>query len=217
MEAVVEFKERIVKFARERYDMGQNKFEDYCGISGGTIAAIKANGPTASLLMRVAEKCPELNMNWLFTGKGNMLNSVETLTSSGGGVPGKPLPLVKREALSGKIVKNFKESMIEGYYVIPEFQDEESFLTHVKGDAMIPKYNGGDIIVCKKVDNSFILWGRVYVITTKTYGSMVKRVFQGEREGFLKLVSENTKYAPFYVPVEEITSMAIVAGAVTLE
>lgn len=215
--AMVEFKDRLVEFAKERYGMGQNKFEEHCGIGRGVINGIKANGPTAMVLMRVADKCPELNMNWLFTGKGNMLNGVEAITSSGGGVPGKPLPLVKREALSGKIVKNFKESMIEGYYVIPEFQDEESFLTYVKGDAMIPKYNGGDIIVCKKVDNSFILWGRVYVVTTKTYGSMVKRVFQGERDGFLKLVSENTKYAPFYVPVEEITSMAIVAGAVTLE
>ena len=46
---------------------------------------------------------------------------------------------------------------------------------------------------------------------------MVKRIFPGDQEGYYKLVSENTKYAPFHVPISEIASKAIVVGVVTLE
>lgn len=69
-----DFKNRLVEFARTRYDMGQTRFEEMCGIHPGTISAIKANGPTASVVTKIAFKCPELNLNWLFRGDGEMLN-----------------------------------------------------------------------------------------------------------------------------------------------
>ena len=69
-----EFKERLELFAKTQYNMGQTRFEDYCGLAHGTISAIKANGPSASVVTRVAVKCPELNLNWLFRGDGEMLN-----------------------------------------------------------------------------------------------------------------------------------------------
>ena len=69
-----DFKNRLVEFARKRYDMGQTRFEEKCGIHPGTISAIKANGPTASVITKIAFACPELNLNWLFRGDGEMLN-----------------------------------------------------------------------------------------------------------------------------------------------
>ena len=69
-----DFKKRLVEFARVRYDMGQTRFEEMCGIHPGTISAIKSNGPTASIVTKIAIKCPELNLNWLFRGDGEMLN-----------------------------------------------------------------------------------------------------------------------------------------------
>lgn len=70
-----DFKKRLVEFARVRYDMGQTRFEEMCGIHPGTISAIKANGPTASVVTKIAFACPELNLNWLFRGTGEMLIS----------------------------------------------------------------------------------------------------------------------------------------------
>lgn len=64
-----ELKQRLIDFARAQYDMGQTRFEDYCGLAHGTISAIKEKGPTASVLMRIAVKCPELDMNYLFRGR----------------------------------------------------------------------------------------------------------------------------------------------------
>lgn len=62
-------KKRLIDFARDKYDMGQTRFEDYCGLAHGTISAIKEKGPTASVIMRIATACPELDLNWLFRGE----------------------------------------------------------------------------------------------------------------------------------------------------
>ena len=67
-----EFKKRLVEFARAQYNMGQTRFEEKCGIHPGTISAIKSNGPTASVITKIAIACPELNLNWLFRGTGEM-------------------------------------------------------------------------------------------------------------------------------------------------
>lgn len=64
-----ELKTRLIEFARKQHDMGQTRFEDYCEIPHGTISAIKEKGPTASILTRIAVKCPELDLNWLFRGE----------------------------------------------------------------------------------------------------------------------------------------------------
>ena len=67
------FKQRLIDFARSRYDMGQTRFEDYCGLAHGTISAIKAAGPSASAVTKISTACPELNLNWLFRGEGEMV------------------------------------------------------------------------------------------------------------------------------------------------
>lgn len=73
------FKNRLIDFARSQYNMGQNRFEDYCGINHGTINSIKLKGPSAEIITRISNRCPELNLNWLFRGEdgGPMLNATK--------------------------------------------------------------------------------------------------------------------------------------------
>ena len=68
-----DLKNRLTLFARERYDMGQTRFEDFCGLSHGTISAIKSSGPSAMNILRISVACPDLNLNWLFRGVGDMV------------------------------------------------------------------------------------------------------------------------------------------------
>lgn len=72
------FKARLKTYARQVLDKGETAFEDYCGIHHGTISAIKANGPTASVITKIAVACPSLNLNWLFRGEGNMIIQSES-------------------------------------------------------------------------------------------------------------------------------------------
>lgn len=68
-----DFKGRIVSFIRNYLKISVRKFEETCGLTNGTIGSIKEQGPTASVLSKIAYTYPELNMNWLIRGNGQML------------------------------------------------------------------------------------------------------------------------------------------------
>jgi transcriptional regulator with XRE-family HTH domain len=68
------FKSRVLHFLKIHAKKGQTRFEEYCGLSRSTINNIKDGISTASVY-KIAEKYPELNLNWLITGKGEMLKT----------------------------------------------------------------------------------------------------------------------------------------------
>ena len=209
-----EFKKRLVEFARTRYDMGQTRFEEMCGIHPGTISAIKSNGPTAAIVTKISSTCPELNLNWLFTGQGVMINGKERHYDE---QDVQQLPLVPFEAVAGPGTPVYEDERIENFYQVSEFKDCD-FLIRVKGDSMSPHFVGGSLLACKKVVNAyFFQYGRCYVILTRSQGAMVKRIQQSEKDGYIKCVSDNVNYAPFDVPMDDIVSVALVNGAITLE
>ena len=67
-----DFKERLLSFIQAK-EMSVRRFEETCGMTNGTIGSIKAQGPTASIVSKIADTFPELNLNWLFRGTGPML------------------------------------------------------------------------------------------------------------------------------------------------
>lgn len=210
-----DFKARLVKFARERYDFGQNKFEEYCGIPRGTINNIKEGGGiSTTTLTKISVKCPELNIAWLLNGSGQMISGEDTGEAT---QTAHTLPLIPLEAFTGPGLPAFEDERIEDYYTVSEFKNSD-FLVRVKGDSMTPKFNGGDLVACKKVnDIFFIQWGRVYVIYTRSQGIMIKRLEKSDKENCIRCVSDNPRYAPFDVPDEDIISIALVNGAITLD
>lgn len=83
---------------------------------------------------------------------------------------------------------------------------------------MIPKYNSGDVVACKRVpmQDIFFQWNKVYVLDTNQ-GAIIKRVAKSEQEGCIKIVSENPNYEPFDLHLSQIYSIAIVIGVVRQE
>ena len=129
----------------------------------------------------------------------------------------KEIPLIPIEAFAGYAPEQYQDRPIENTYHITEF-DQADFLIRVKGDSMSPRFNGGDIVACKKIyELLYFQWHRIYVVYTKTQGVMIKRVEQSEKSEFIKLVSDNPNYSPFEIPKEDISDIALVMGAVTLE
>lgn len=64
-------KERIIEFLAY-LDIGQGKFEKNCGISNGTVNNIK-DGVSSPNIYKIVKRYPELNLDWLITGEGEML------------------------------------------------------------------------------------------------------------------------------------------------
>lgn len=56
---------------------GQNKFEAYIGLSAGYISKMDKNsgGITSDVMLKLKDKFPDLNFDWLITGNGSMLKT----------------------------------------------------------------------------------------------------------------------------------------------
>ena len=102
-------------------------------------------------------------------------------------------------------------------YIIPMFHEAE-FLIQVKGSSMIPKYNSGDLVACKKLllNDCFFQWHKVYVLSTDQ-GALIKRIEPADEDDYITLVSDNEKYKPFKLHKSKIYSIAIVIGVIRLE
>ena len=209
-------KERLIVFLKYK-KMGQAKFEKSIGASNGFVNNIRQS-IQPDRLHKIALLYPELNIAWLMVGGlgGKMLKEEEAkpvqefATASG-------LPLIPFDAVAGPGDPVYEDERIENYYTVSEFKDSD-FLIRVKGDSMSPHFAGGDLLACKKVqDIYFLQWNRAYVILTRSQGAMVKRVQPSEKEGCIKCVSDNPKYAPFDVPMEDVVSVALVNGSISME
>ena len=64
-------KERLLEYLKF-LNIGQNAFEDACGLSQGTINKIN-HGIRSDKLALIAAHCPDLNLRWLLLGEGSMI------------------------------------------------------------------------------------------------------------------------------------------------
>lgn len=199
---------------------GENKSE-FCRRIGRPAQAIKDivggknSSPGYELIYDILSSDLGISPKWLLLGEGPMVTPQKKDESS----TITRLPLIPIEAFAGPGLPTYEDERIEEYYTVTDFKQSD-FLIRVKGDSMTPKYTGGDLVACKVVSKEksyFLQWGRVYVIYTDSQGVMIKRVQPSEKEGYIKCVSDNAKYPPFDVPMDDIVQIALVNGAITLE
>ena len=161
----------------------------------------------------------EISSRWLLTGHGNMTGQEsEPIARPSAQTNSSAIPLIPYDAIAGYGSFDFQELPIEDFYTVEELRGAD-FLIRVKGDSMSPKYNGGDIVACKKIDTiTFWQWHKIYAICTVNQGILIKRVEEYENNpAFITCRSENPAYKPFELHEDEIVSAALVLGAIVLE
>lgn len=201
-------KERLLEFV-EFKKMNKRQFQMSIGVSNSYIQNLNENiGPL--ILEKISAVYPELNMEWLLKGEGNMINDVKMKKSNG-------IPLIPTYAMAGKFTgeQNIMINECERY-VVPVF--DADFLIPVHGTSMQPYLNSGDIIACKKIymDKLFFQWNRIYVIDTNQ-GILVKRIRKSEKKDYVILISDNPDYDPMELKIENIYSLSLVIGTIRLE
>ena len=210
-------RERLISFLKYK-KLSQGKFEKMLGTSTGYVTNIRQS-IQPDKLERIASEFPDLNIAWLMVGEdlGGPMLKKKGKEERGPDRDAVSLPLIPFEAVAGPGSPVYEDERVESFYTVSEFK-ECDFLIRVKGDSMSPKFTGGDLLACKKVvDAYFFQWGRIYVVYTRSQGVMVKRIQPSDRDGCIKCVSENVKYAPFDVPMDDIVSVALVNGSICLE
>jgi repressor LexA len=207
--------ERILEYLKIK-GITKYKFCKDLGLSNGFLD--KPREISTDKYANILEYFSEINPEWLLTGKEPMLKNQNKPIAHLASIPGKGIPLVSQEAAAGfgNVSFTITEQDIKDWYVIPDFNGID-FMVRVKGSSMYPKYNSGDIIACRKLnDRNFIQWNKCHVIATREQGLLVKRLKKGSADRILA-VSDNKEYDPFEIPVEEITGLALIIGVIRLE
>ena len=209
-------KQKILLFLAKK-GITQYEFYQKTGITRGILG--QNNGISEENISRFLAYYTEVSPEWLLTGQGEMLRQAESLpTATPATAPSEGIPLIPIEAMAGFGTGEVQVLEYEcDRYVVPAFKDAE-FLIQVKGSSMIPKYNSGDIVACKKLpmDQLFFQWNKVYVLDTNQ-GALIKRVKAGSDNDHLLIISDNTNYEPFELDKKFIHSVAIVIGVIRLE
>ena len=206
-------KERILQFI-DYQGISKQFFFRETGLKRGLLDADKLDSSISDIyLAKILATYPQLSPEWLLTGNGDML-----LSSPMAKVRAS-IPLIPMGAMAG-----WGEGELQildrdlTYYEVPEFSDlKADFMISVKGDSMVPRYQSGDLVACKKLPlDTFFQWNKVYVLDT-VQGAMIKRVNKSEAEGYITCVSENPTYEPFELSLQDIHALALVLGFIRLE
>ena len=214
-------KERVLYFIENQGEKKETFFEDL-GMSYANFKGVQKKSALGSdKIDKILSKYPDLNLEWLFSGKGEMLKSGTTKTETSKEESVKGIPLVNATAIGGygNNVFSFEERDVKDYYVIPKFKHKQvDFMIEVEGSSMYPKYNSGDVVACRIIkERNFIQWNKTHVIATREQGIIIKRIKPGDTPNSLLMISDNESYDPFNVPEEEIEGLAIVVGVIRLE
>jgi phage repressor protein C with HTH and peptisase S24 domain len=203
------------------------KFYKASGVARGTLSNF--SGMSEDNIAKFLAYAPDVNPEWLLTGKGKMTKGDSTayriteardnISSEKQAVYNSYVPLVKSEAVAGMGGASFAigEEDIQENYRVPDFQNIQ-FMIRVQGSSMYPKYTAGDIVACRILhEPSFIQWNKVHLIASHEQGILIKRLKQGSQNDRYLCISDNKEYDPFEIPVEEITGIALVVGVIRVE
>ena len=227
-----QIKQKILLYLSKK---GISAYEFYkkSGVTRGILT--QNNGINEDNIARFLDYAPDINVEWLLTGRGEMLKTKET--SSDTPADEQPsssdkdtnkiriaqenehgIPLIPLSAMAGAL--KGEQTVLEyecERYVVPAFTGAD-FLMPVKGDSMSPTYLSGDIVACQRVPMSdiFFQWNKPYVLDTKQ-GAIIKRIKPGSDKQHILIVSDNTQYDPFELTYSEIYAVALVIGIIRLE
>ena len=166
-------------------------------------------------------KCVDIDANWLLTGEGEMLKSDNNTPIVAEPQLPSGVPMLPFDAFAGigTDVEGVNLDTIEERYVVPLFDGMKmDFMIPVRGSSMYPKYNSGDVVACRMVQELlFVQWNKVYVLDTISQGVIIKRLKKSDKEGFVICKSDNEQYEPFEIPMSDIRTIALVVGVIRLE
>lgn len=215
-----------LKQIRKSLNLTQQQLAERLGIGKAALSMIETG--RASLTARNKNLLvQELNVNpdFLETGKGEMFNAEPDLTAyrhrTDNSLPLQSVPLYSVEGTAG-LVPLFTDRAANkpiNYIHIPNLPKCDGAI-YIVGDSMYPLLKSGDIVLYKQLsDIGDIFWGDMYLLSIDMDGEeyiTVKYIQKSEREGFVKLVSQNPHHADKEVSMERIRAIALVKASIRM-
>lgn len=189
----------------EYINLSNREFEINCSISNGYVS--KDGNIRNDIRERILTAYPELNRTWLLTGDGNMLNDSNDTYINKVDDEIYYVPLVPLSAMAGKLTGFSLDGVTKQdcEFITSPIKGAD-FAVPVTGDSMAPEYPSGSRVLVQEINpNSFIEWGKVYVLDTCN-GIVIKQLRKSNKEGCVSCfsINDNSIYAPFDISLADI-------------
>ncbi len=215
-----------IKLIRKALGMTQEQLAQHLGIGKAALSMIETGRAGVSARNRNI-LVQELNVNpeWLDEGRGEMFNAEPDLTAyrhrTDNSLPLQSVPLYSVEGTAG-LVPLFTDRVQAkpiNFIHIPNLPKCDGAI-YVVGDSMYPLLKSGDIVLYKQLrDLDDIFWGDMYLLSLDLDGEeyiTVKYIQKAEREGYVKLVSQNPHHADKEVEKRRIRALALVKASIRM-
>ncbi|NDV78532.1 helix-turn-helix transcriptional regulator [Dysgonomonas sp. 511] len=205
-------KDRVLQFL-ETQGVSKNKFYAQTGIANGSLD--KKSGMTGDTIAKIFKVYPNVNLQWLITGEGPMLNSstvrnaadidmmreqyANIINVDPASIPEARLTPPSDKEMSFIPLFTYKEfHYCQGYVSIPDL-DSCDGAGYIKTDSMYPLIKPGDIVCYKTANNTdAIHWGEMYVMYLQIDGEeMITLKYINKSslgDDYVLLSGCNTKY-----------------------
>lgn len=153
-------KQRLTEFAKSQ-EKSVRAFEIKSGLTVGYINAIRVSIQPDKLKC-ITSHYPNLNAEWLFTGKGEMLIKPEDKIAEKSGIPFYDINV------TASIAESFNDIPEMSQYLIsyPPLNDCCAAFP-VYGESMEPDFFAGEVVLVKEITNvDSMLWGEPYLVIT---------------------------------------------------
>lgn len=225
-------------------DMNPTQFSRKVGFPTPQTVRELLKGNTKSISEAVKFKInncfPEINLEWLVSGEGNMFVSApdptsdfydewessttvsdvsstyqsqkKTIDIEKTNYDSDYVPLLPVEAMAGSL-QGFSDGVaLKDCRKVKSPVQGADWAIQISGDSMEPEYRNGSYLYIKKMSGSFIPWGHTLVVDTID-GVVVKNIFPvNGTEEFIEARSINQKYPPFKIETSCILGLYRVLG-----
>lgn len=223
-------KDRLLKYIDFK-GVTKSYFEKNIGAGNGYINNVKTIG--SDKLEDIINKYPDLNIEWLLTGRGDMLKkedsfdegsihngepevSMYKLRTDYYGVERQRIPLYEIDAAAGlNMLFSSQNTQIPlDYITVPNAPKCDGAL-FVRGDSMYPILKAGDIICYKTVHNlDNMILGEMYVLDIDNGEEQyltVKFVKKSDKgSDYVTLASENKHHADRDIRIDSIRALGLI-------
>lgn len=218
--------ESRVKLIRKELKLTQEQLAQRLGIGKAALSMIETGKSGLSTRNKnILVQDLNVNPDWLETGLGNMFNAEPNFTPfklrSDNTLPMQSVPLYSIEGTAG-LVPLFADQAANkpiNYIHIPNLPKCDGAI-YIVGDSMYPLLKSGDIVLYKQLqDINNIFWGDMYLLSIDIDGEeyiTVKYIQKSERDGYVKLVSQNPHHADKEIEVERIRAIALVKASIRM-
>lgn len=204
---------------------GVSAYEFYkeSGVTRGILQ--QNNGISEDNIARFLAYAPDVRVEWLITGKGDMISSIqgdkheasveEDKTPEVSYDPSIGKPYYDVDFLGGfNEIANSQVTIPANNIVIQGFEKSD-FWCNVTGHSMEPKINHGDIIALRKCTLADIQYGEIYAVVLDTIRT-IKIIRRSQDPQKLRFVPLNTAdYDEQEYPTERILQVFEVIGSVS--